>query len=112
MVYCPACRVEYREGFTECADCHIPLHAGTPPPQPETPCRPDLDLTVVLETNDPWALAFAKGVLEEADIPFFVMGEIAMLVTDIDPMLRKWVRVQVACDREAEARELLTPIEK
>jgi hypothetical protein len=31
-------------------------------------------------------------------------------VTDVDPMLHKWVRVQVASDREAEARELLAQI--
>src|SRR3954470_1287023 len=23
--YCPKCRVEYRPGFTQCADCQVPL---------------------------------------------------------------------------------------
>jgi hypothetical protein len=48
-----------------------------------------------------------KGLLEEADIPYFVLGQIATLVQDVDGFLRKWVRVQVPHDREAEARELL-----
>jgi hypothetical protein len=65
---------------------------------------------VVLETDDPFALAFAKGALDEAGIPFSVLNEISKLVNDIDPMLRKWVRLQVASDRESEARDLLAAL--
>lgn len=60
------------------------------------------------ETDNP--IALAKGTLEEAGIPFFVFNEISTLVNDIDPMLHKWFRGQVACDREGAARELLTPL--
>src|SRR5439155_26647425 len=28
---CPACRVEYRPGFTQCADCRVPLVQELPP---------------------------------------------------------------------------------
>jgi len=62
---------------------------------------------VVLETNDGIQLAMAKGLLEDADIPFFILGQIATLVQDVDGFLHKWVRVQVPRDREAEARDLL-----
>ena len=62
---------------------------------------------MVVETNDRIQLALTKGLLEDADIPFFVLGQIATLVQDVDPFLHKWVRVQVPRDREAEARELL-----
>ena len=106
-MYCPQCRVEYRDGFTECSDCRVPLLAGTPPPEPARPFDPTLDLVVVLETNDGIQLALAKGMLEDSDIPFFVLGQIATLVQSVDASLHKWVRVQVPCDREAEARELL-----
>jgi hypothetical protein len=68
---------------------------------------PALDLVVVLETADPVQLAMATGLLEEAGIPFFILNQIATLVQDVDPFLHKWVRLQVARDREAEARELL-----
>ena len=27
-MYCPECRCEYRDGFAECSDCHVPLLAG------------------------------------------------------------------------------------
>ena len=106
-MYCPQCRCEYRDGFTECSDCHVPLLAGTPPPEPVDRFDPTLDLVVVLETNDRIQLALAKGLLEEAGIPFFILGQIATLIQDVDGFLHKWVRVQVPRDREAEARELL-----
>lgn len=31
MAWCPICRNEYREGITECADCHVPLVDELPP---------------------------------------------------------------------------------
>jgi hypothetical protein len=82
--------------------------AGTPPPEPAG--DPILDLVVVLETNDRIQLALVKGLLEGAGIPFFILGQIATLVTDVDGFLKKWVRVQVPRDREAEARELLAEL--
>ena len=106
-MYCPQCRVEYGDGFTECADCHVPLSPGTPPPEPAVHSTPLLGLVVVLETSDRVQLALAKGLLEDAGIPFFALGQIATLVQDVDPFLHKVVRVQVPRDREAEARELL-----
>jgi hypothetical protein len=71
---------------------------------------PALKLVVILETNNAIQLAMAKGLLEDAEIPFFVLGQIATLVTDVDGFLRKWVRLQVPADREAEARELLDTV--
>lgn len=106
-MYCPQCRVEYRDGFTDCSDCQVPLLAGTPPPEPPDGFDPSLDLVVVLQTNDIIQLAMTKGLLEDAGIPFFVLGQITTLVTDVDGFLHKWVRVQVPRDREAEAKELL-----
>lgn len=105
-MYCPRCLVEYREGFTQCSDCGVPLLSGAPP-DPDAKFDPTLKLVVVLETNDRVKAAMAKGLLEEAEIPFFVLGQIALLVNDVDGLLGKWVRVQVPSDREAEARELL-----
>jgi hypothetical protein len=110
-VYCPQCRTEYREGFTECSDCRAPLLAGTPLPQP-TRFDPDLDVVEVLETNNAMQLAMAKGLLEDAGIPFFLRGQIATLIQDVDPFLHKWIRVQVPRDRAMQARELLEELEQ
>lgn len=110
-MYCPQCRSEYRDGFSECPDCHVPLLAGAPPAEPAGAFDPTLGLVVVLETNDRFQLAFAKGLLQDAGIPFFVLGQIATLIQDVDGFLHKWVRIQVPRDREAEARELLAELE-
>ncbi len=61
----------------------------------------------MLETNNRIQLAMAKGLLEDAGIPFFVSGQIATLVQDVDAFLHKWIQLQVQRNREAEARELL-----
>jgi len=68
------------------------------------------DLVVVLETNNRIQLAMAKGLLEDAEIPFFVQGQIATLVQDVDGFLHKWIRLQVPHDCEEEARDLLEPL--
>jgi hypothetical protein len=94
-MYCPQCGVEYRDGITECPDCRVALVHST------------RDLVVVLETNDRIRLAMAKGLLEDAGIPFFVQGQITTLIQDVDGFLRKWIGLQVPRDREAEAREVL-----
>ena len=109
-MYCPECRVEYRDGFTECSDCHVPLLAGALPAEPPDPFDPALELVVVMETNNGLQLAMATGLLDDAKLPFFVLGQIAKLVNDVSPFLNKWVRLQVPRDREAEARELLEPL--
>jgi hypothetical protein len=109
-MYCPQCGVEYRDGFTECSDCHATLLAGKPAPDAPDAFDPSLELVVVLETNDRMQLAMAKGLLEDAGIPLYVLGQIATLIQDVDPFLHKWVRLQVPRDREAEARELLESV--
>ena len=109
-MYCPQCRAEFREGFTECSDCHVPLRAGPPPPEPPSRFDPSLDPVIVLVTNDQIHLAMAKGLLEEAGIPFLALGEIAMLVTGADPLLHNWVEIQVPRDCEGAARDVLAPV--
>ena len=62
---------------------------------------------MVLESNDRIQLALAKGLLEEAGIPFYNLGQITTLINEVDGFLQKWVKLQVPRDREQEARELL-----
>lgn len=112
LLYCPQCRVAYRAGSAECSDCKVPLLDGAPPREAPDAFDPALGLVVVLETNNGIQLALARGLLQDAGIPFFVLGQIATLVQDVDPFLRKWVRLQVPKDREVEARELLEPLLK
>jgi hypothetical protein len=109
-MYCPRCQSEYRDGFTECSDCGAPLVEGAAPAPSPDAFDPALGLVVVLETTNPIQLALAKGALDDNGIPYFVLGQIATLITDIDPFLFKCVRLQVPCDREQEARALLDAV--
>ena len=90
-MYCPECRMEYREGSTECSDCRVPLLPGSAPAEADAkaPFNPDMDLVVVLETNEPFEVALAKGMLEEAGIPYFVLDQITTLVNDVNPYGQK-----------------------
>jgi Putative prokaryotic signal transducing protein len=105
-MFCPECGGEFPNGLTECPECDVPLLAGTP--EQFNPA----ELVVVLETNERIHLAMAKGLLEQAGIPFFVGGQIATLVQDVDGFLRKWTSLQVPRDCEEEAREILEQLGK
>lgn len=70
-MYCPECGSEYRDGFTTCADCEVPL-TEAPPPEP---LHPDFELVTVFEGSDPAALALAESLLIEENIPYIKKGE-------------------------------------
>ena len=67
-MFCPKCRCEYREGFTECADCRAPLVSELPPePKPE----PDLtwaDLICIRTYDNREEAEFVRGFLEANEI--------------------------------------------
>lgn len=81
------------------------------PPTPGDFSNSDRDLVIILETNDRVKLALAKGLLDDAGIPYFVMGQIATLIQDIDGFLKKWIRLQVPRSCEQEARELMAQLQ-
>ena len=82
-----------------------------PQPEPGTEFDPELELVVVFESTDPVLIAMAKGALEDAEIPYFSLNQITRLVNDVDPMLRKLIRIQVAADQAEKAREVLSMLE-
>ncbi len=92
----------------ECSDCQIPLVAELPPePKASVTPDPDLELVTVLETGDRLVVAAAKSLLEEADIPFCLLGdEVAPRILHLIP----WFRVQVGRDHKTEALALLQTI--
>jgi hypothetical protein len=89
-MYCPKCRSEFREGFIECSDCHVPLQSGPPPDPPSLNSPPelptgtpqDLELVAILECKDSIKLALAEGLLDDAGIPYFLSGRIWGLPTN------------------------------
>jgi len=77
MMVCPACRSEYRDGFTHCADCFAELVVGDPSsPEPQPVPEPEkVDLVSVFETGNPSLVLLAKSLLESANIEFVTRGE-------------------------------------
>jgi hypothetical protein len=76
MMTCSQCGGEYRDGFTQCADCDGPL-VPMPPPEPSAAeeLPPDEGLVSVLETGDPAEMAFVESLLLEAGIDYTKQGD-------------------------------------
>ena len=79
MPYCPKCRAEYREGFTECADCEVALVDELPEAEEqesefrEHPETVALENPVVLETFvDTVEFMYVASMLDKMDIPYTV----------------------------------------
>lgn len=115
-MYCPQCMTQYRDGFYECADCHVPLASGAPP---ERPPRNDVELATVFTTCDSFAMKLAKASLEEAGIEYLVSdgtyGHDIAYPTAFPigsfPVVSSVQQIQVAREDETRARELLEPLE-
>jgi hypothetical protein len=67
-----------------------------------------VEVVTVLESNDPVLLGLAKGLLENAGIPFYARGsEYGVRFGPVTPFANPWESIQVPADREAEARALV-----
>ena len=77
-MFCPRCRAEYREGFTVCADCRIPLVDVLP--VADEPVHPDVNFVKLLETNDPTDVAQIRAVLDAEKIDYYIQGEVTQLM--------------------------------
>ncbi|MCP4715395.1 MAG: DUF2007 domain-containing protein [Deltaproteobacteria bacterium] len=107
---CPVCKAEYRDGFTQCADCGVDLvHELQAPDQIEqhSPDKPFVELT---RTNDPALLAFLQSVLTAEEIRFAVLGAHSMSIPVLGGSTH--ARVLVAEADFDKATALLTEIEK
>jgi hypothetical protein len=69
---CPNCKAEYREGYTVCADCEVPLVEKLP--EDEQP-EPEIELVTVFDTGEPADVIVAKSLLEAEGIEYFAKGE-------------------------------------
>lgn len=101
-MYCPECGSEYREGFTTCVDCEVPL-TEAPPPEP---VHPDIHLVTIFEGTDPAALALAESLLLEEKIPYFKKGQLQSLFPGATPIVGPLL-IQVPEEHAEAARDVL-----
>ena len=107
---CPECLTKYREGFVECADCHVPLTDRLSEPQPEDHTgEGDLDVLIRTCLCGPLAISLVKGLFDEAGIRFFVMDQNTTARQEGGNFFG-WFDVRVPHDREADAREILQSV--
>ena len=112
-MFCPKCKAEYREGFTECSDCKVPLVWELPqePKQEYIEPEPNLEFVTVFATGNPAVIAMAKSILEDAGIQYFVQGETMQFVEGINPAA--WpTEIKVGKDDEEEAIKLLENLDE
>ena len=109
-MHCPRCLTEYRDGFAECADCHVPLAPGLPPP-PSTE-EHDVDLVTVLESSDPFVMNLGKATLEDAGIEYVISGDDSQErgLTGMTPAGAMAERLQVDSACADEPRSVLAPL--
>jgi hypothetical protein len=100
-MFCPKCKAEYREGFTSCSDCNIPL---VPELEPARDDRPEfVEYEEVLSTFNPFDMAMIKSLLDGEGITYFFKGEEFSYVQPLaDP-----ARLMVAKEDVEAAREIL-----
>lgn len=70
-MFCPNCKAEYRTGFYECSDCHVPLVDSLPPDQTEPGDDVDSQAAEMLWSGYNAALQNQIGAaLDAANIPY------------------------------------------
>jgi hypothetical protein len=77
IMFCPKCRDEFIEGFTECPDCNVPLVNELSVEEGPTYEPIYVDLVTVMESGDPGLIMVAKSLLENAGIRYYAKGETA-----------------------------------
>lgn len=70
-MFCPKCKAEYREGYTICSDCDVPL-VHELPPEPEIEYG---EYECILATCSPTDRALLKSIFDAEGIKYYFDGE-------------------------------------
>lgn len=104
-MFCPKCKAEYIEGIRLCPECNVELVAELPAdPNPEF-----VKLVTVLISSDRTKILLAKGILENAEIKYYIKGQVLDNLYLIDSFLAP-TEVQVREDDVEKAKEILQPL--
>ena len=113
-MFCPQCRVEYRPGFTHCADCDVDLVSALPQDEkPTSSERPSGSLRTLWEGEDLALYESLLDALEAAGIGYFDQplgiypGVRRRDPFPIQPMARFGYQVAVLSSDLERARQIL-----
>jgi len=99
-MFCPVCRSEYREGFTECADCKVALVNDLP-----HELKPEFrNFVEVMTVHDEGTIALIKSVFNGFGINYYLRGEFSHLLVPLPFDTKLMVRE----DDVSEAKRILT----
>ena len=104
-MFCPVCKAEYREAFTRCTECNVPLVAKLPVDKLAADMQ---DSVVVWRGTDPSAFSAALAALEGAEIPSYQISDHDQLVFEL-AIPRPQYRILVKKTDLQAARELVAP---
>ena len=106
-MFCPECRSEYREGFSECADCHVELIPELAPLPTDPKSGDFVEYEELLSTYNLADISFIESILDSEKIIYFMQNEEFNTLT-FSPQP---VRVMVNTDQLDEAKSLLKDFE-
>ena len=108
-MFCPKCRVEYRKGFSTCADCEIRLVPELPP-EPSPSLIPEYVKYVNLYSpRNEVESALLKSILDSEGISYFVRNDnFGSLEVGPNIGLFNAKMIQVHDEQYDKARELLS----
>ena len=100
-MYCPNCKSEYREGFSQCSDCGAALVPGLPPKDEDDVSY--TDMVEVYSTYNQGEIAFIKSMLDAEGIHYYFQGENPMMMIAAG----SYARLLVQADQVDLVREIL-----
>ncbi len=86
MLVCPKCKTEYRDGFTMCPDCGVPLEEPVLENSPQTESQEkqrdviaqygeDVDERFLANFNGVVELSYVTSMLDDARIPYRIIAK-------------------------------------
>ena len=105
MSYCPACRQEYEEGISKCADCDTVLVSGAPSVPPAATAHAEENWAVLMRVRSPETAEIILGLLESGEIECELIGKAfsEVPVPDIDALARLEIWVPESSVEDARA---------
>ena len=99
-MFCPVCRAEYREGFSECTDCDVGLVEELGP-VPKMPGFVKM-ATIFREGN----IAVIKASFDKTEIAYYFDGEQSHRLAPVPLAARLMVREDYKDEAESILRDL------